>query len=223
MGILAHRPPTDRPPLPRPHRYGRDFGKQFLLQDVVDSAPRIRVRRAQDRALDQLADLVVLNERLSQTVADVDATAARQRIEYLKRRRRNWEMVYQYVTTEDALCTLEAIEEANVKVETALSEESRERVGVGALKRQLQDLQAEVASAHSRLHATQSRVESNLQRITELKEEAARLGQMDASEAAAAVAGARRKATATASRKAALKQQRGLHSSLDLESELKNQ
>ena len=45
-----------------------------------------------------------------------------------------------------------------------------------ALKRQLVELQGEVAAAHERLHLTQARVEQNLQRISELKEEPARLG-----------------------------------------------
>lgn len=45
-----------------------------------------------------------------------------------------------------------------------------------ALKRQLVELQSEVADAHQRLHLTQARVEQNLRRISELKEESARLG-----------------------------------------------
>ena len=103
------------------NRYGRNFGKRYLI-DVVDAAPRIRVRRAHDRARDQLADLAVLNERLAHQGDEIEVTQVRQRVEYLKRRRRNWELVYQYVTKEDALCTLAAIEEANKKVEAALSE-----------------------------------------------------------------------------------------------------
>ena len=54
----------------------------------------------------------------------------RQRLEYLKKRRRNWEMVYARVTRADALCTLSVIEEANARVEELLSEESRERNSV---------------------------------------------------------------------------------------------
>lgn len=45
--------------------YGKDFGKRYILHDLVDSAPRVRVRSAEDRARDQLADLAVLNERLA--------------------------------------------------------------------------------------------------------------------------------------------------------------
>lgn len=54
----------------------------------------------------------------------------RQRLEHMKLRRRNWELVYQHVTRADALCTLGAIEEANARVEELLSEESRERHSV---------------------------------------------------------------------------------------------
>lgn len=56
--------------------------------------------------------------------------ARRQRLEHMKLRRRNWELVYQHVTRADALCTLGAIEEANARVEELLSEESRERHSV---------------------------------------------------------------------------------------------
>ena len=54
----------------------------------------------------------------------------RNRVEHLKRHRRNWELVYQHVTRADALCTLAAIEEAAARVDAALSEESRERTSV---------------------------------------------------------------------------------------------
>jgi hypothetical protein len=47
---------------------------------------------------------------------------------------------------------------------------------LAALKRQLVELQGEVAEAHQRLHLTQGRVEHNLQRISELKQEALALG-----------------------------------------------
>jgi len=112
----------------------------------------------------------------AETKAEVEAAAAvRRRVDYLKRRRRNWELVYQYVTNEDALCTLENIEEANRKVEAALSEETTEGAGVSAMKRRLQELQKEVGAAQSKLDLTQARLESNIARIEELKEEAKRL------------------------------------------------
>jgi chlorophyllide a oxygenase len=141
------------------------------------------VRRAHDRARDQLADLAVLNQRLAmassteaETKAESEAAAAvRHRVDYLKRRRRNWELVYQYVTNDDALCTLETIEEANRQVEAALSEGTTEGAGVNAMKRRLEELQKEVGAAQAKLDLTQSRLESNIARIEELKEEAKRL------------------------------------------------
>lgn len=46
---------------------------------------------------------------------------------------------------------------AVVQVAAALSREARERLSVGALKRRLVRLQAEVAAAHERLRMTQAR------------------------------------------------------------------
>jgi chlorophyllide a oxygenase len=140
----------------------------------METAPRVRVRTSRDRARDQIADLAVLNERLAGK-GPMQAADVRKRLEYLKKRRRNWELVYQHVTRADALCTLGAIEEAAARVEALLSEESRERHSVSALKRQLVELQGEVSEAHQRLHLTQARVEQNLLRISELKEESSRL------------------------------------------------
>ena len=150
---------------------------------MVETAPRLRVRRARDRALDQLADLAVLNQRLAmssnteaETKAEAEAAAAvRRRVDYLKRRRRNWELVYQYVTKDDALCTLETIEKANRAVEAALSEGTAEGAGVNAMKRRLEELQKEVGTAQAKLDATQARLESKIARIEELKAEARRL------------------------------------------------
>ncbi|KAL4420817.1 hypothetical protein ABPG75_010473 [Micractinium tetrahymenae] len=190
-----HEPPPKelaKDPEAKFRRYGKHFGQGYFLADLVDSVPRVRVRTSQDRARDQLADLAVLNERLSGRDG-ADAAVIRQRLEHMKLRRRNWELVYQHVTRADALCTLSAIEEANARVEELLSEGSRERHSVSALKRQLVELQSEVAEAHQRLHLTQARVEQNLQRISELKEESARLGdamqRARAAEAAAAAGG----------------------------------
>jgi len=213
----------------------------------MDTAPQIRVRRAHDRARDQLADLAVLNERLA-FGDEEEATLARRRLDYLKRRRKTWELVYQHVVREDALCTLSAIEDANSRVEKALSEQSRERIGVGALKRQLLDLQKEVSAAHSRLHTTQERVDVNLRRISELKEEAARMDMNARGSGSGTVNAARtRRRAAPVTAKSNTKnvdamreddrylgnlngecggldaRQRGLESTLDLEDGLKNQ
>ncbi|PSC70793.1 chlorophyllide a oxygenase [Micractinium conductrix] len=182
-------PELSNDPEARFKQYGKDFGGNFLLQGVMESAPRVRVRTSADRARDQLADLAVLNERLAGRNED-EAAVIRQRLEHMKRRRRNWQLVYQHVTRADALCTLSAIEEANARVEELLSEESRERHSVSALKRQLVELQGEVSEAHQRLHLTQARVEQNLQRISELKEESARAQLGDAVQRAEATEGA---------------------------------
>lgn len=53
-------------PIPPPRRqYGKDFGKRYFLHDLVEAVPRVRVRTAEERAMDQLADLAALNERLA--------------------------------------------------------------------------------------------------------------------------------------------------------------
>lgn len=198
---------------------------------MVDSAPRIRVRRAHDRARDQLADLAVVNTRLAMHASDREETeaaaAVRRRVDYLKRRRRNWDLVYQYVTAENTLCTVKTIEEANRRVEEALSEGTAEGAGVAALERRLQELRAEVGAAQSKLEATTARLESNIVRIEELKTEARRLQVVhDASPTAAAAPPAPPAPAPAAApvdeRKSALMQRRGLQSSLELEEELRN-
>jgi hypothetical protein len=60
----------------------------------VEAAPRVRVRSAADKARDQLADLAVVNARLAGS-DEGRAAEIRKRLDYLRRRRRNWEMVYQ--------------------------------------------------------------------------------------------------------------------------------
>ncbi|KAK9816649.1 hypothetical protein WJX72_003294 [[Myrmecia] bisecta] len=169
---MAHRCWPD--PEARFKRFGKDSGGNFFLE-AFQAAPQVRLRSTEDRCRSQLADLTVLNERLAgrQTTWQI-----RTRLEYLKTRRRNWESIYEYVTKADASATLAMIEEANRKVEAALSEESRERTSVVALKTQLVELQQEVNAAHQRLHLTQARVDFNMQRINELKEEATQLERM---------------------------------------------
>lgn len=214
----------------------------------MSSAPRIRVRRAHDRARDQLADLAVINTRLAMASTpheekeEVEAAAAvRRRVDYLKRRRRNWELVYQYITDEDALCTLETIEEANRKVEEALSESTAEGAGVSAMQRRLKELQKEVSAAQAKLDTTQARLESNLARVEELKQEAERLQRTHKNSngvlastattipttvtapAAPSGNGAPAKPLSPAEeRRNALLKRRGLQSSLELEEELRN-
>ena len=73
----------------------------------------MRVKRVRERQADQLADLAILNERLA---GSPQPWAARQRLEYLKQQREQWEGVVQYLTRTDAAATMATIEEASRKV-----------------------------------------------------------------------------------------------------------
>nr|BAQ33958.1 chlorophyllide a oxygenase [Bryopsis plumosa] len=159
-------------------RYGKFFGGRYSLAvDWLGRAPRIRFRQKADRGVDQLSELAILNERL----AGRPPWEIRRKVDYLKTRKRNWEMIYQQVTAKDAVTTLRSLEEANRKVEAALSEESRESTSVGDLKKVLVDLQGEVNEAHQKLHLTEARVKQNMDRINTLKREAEELDALDKS------------------------------------------
>jgi chlorophyllide a oxygenase len=168
--------PPLRDPESRFRRYGRDFGGNYLIE-LVAGVTQMRVMRVSDRQKDQLADLAVLNERLSGAPRPWNA---RQRLEYLKKQREQWEAVYEYLVKTDAAATMESIEEAARNVSDTLSDEARESQSVGQLKRQLTDLQADVDSASQRLAVTKARVAHNMQRIDQLKSEAAQLERMKA-------------------------------------------
>lgn len=71
--------------------------------------------------MEQLGELVVANERL----AGRPVSKARQRVEFLKRRREVWEMIYNRVTKQDAAATLAALEEAHKEVQPSFYCESR--------------------------------------------------------------------------------------------------
>lgn len=194
-----------------------------FFQNVVDTAPRIRVRRATDRARDQLADLAVLNERL-RNQDEAGAVQARTRVEFLKRRRKIWQKVYEYVLDNDIECTLSSIEEANTKVQKALSDEMRDKTSILDLKKTLQSLQEEVVEANEKLVMTKAKVEENVKRMNELKQSAEILEKTfstDGSEAQQAnvipFEAERVMTTMPKGRKSS-----GLESSLSLEEELKN-
>jgi chlorophyllide a oxygenase len=124
------------------------------------------------------------------------------------------------------------------QVEELLSEESRESRSVSELNRRLMDLQEEVEQAQSRLALTQSRVEQNLQRVNELKAEAAALERVRASSAAAEVATAGSSSSSSVvalprvrdaaseggrvPRGVSLAKRKGLASTLDMEDGLRN-
>lgn len=193
-------------------RYGQYFGKRPNdFQNVVESAPRVRVRRARDRARDQLADLAVLNARLAGD-DETQVAHVRQRLDYLRSNRRNWELVYQMIAKDDALCTLNFIEEASRKAEALLSQRSQDTTGVQDMEAQLKELESEVSLAKDKLQKTQRRVKENLERVEQLREEATVL------EAAAAIMDR----TASISKQMRDAKRRGLQSSLDLEPGLKN-
>jgi chlorophyllide a oxygenase len=78
----------------------------------LEDAPRVRIRSLSDRQQSQLAELAVLNEKLARR----SGLAARQRLEFLRSRRRSWELVYKIITKEDAATTLALIEEAHSQV-----------------------------------------------------------------------------------------------------------
>jgi len=173
-----------RDPEARFRRYGRDFGSNYLVELVV-GVTNMRVKRVRDRKVDQLADLAVVNERLA---GGKEPWAARHRLEYLQQQRQQWEGVVEYLTRTDAAATMATIEEACQKVNEALSEESRETQSVGALRDQLADIEAEVEAASSRLALTKTRIAQNLQRVDQLKAEAAQLERMKAATEAAEAA-----------------------------------
>lgn len=154
-------------------RYGAHFGGKYNLDlsELMRIVPQVRMRQSSDRQKSLLAELALVNERL----AGKESWEIRQKLEHLKSKRKNWELIYEYVTKLDATATLARIEEANVKVQELLSEEAQERTSVADLQHQLVDLQAEVNAAHKQLHLTQARVDQNVLRIAELKSEAVQL------------------------------------------------
>ena len=97
----------------------------------------------------------MVNERLS---GGDQAYKARQRLNYLQMRRDNWKAIYETITENDAAATLEQIEEANQKVQYAMDERSRDKQTVAGMRMQMEELQREVAEAHSQLHMTEAQI-----------------------------------------------------------------
>lgn len=212
-----------------------------MFQDVVESAPRVRVRQARDRAKDQLADLAVLNSRLA---GDDEARViqTRQKLDYLKNQRHNWELVFQIITNQDVQCTLDLIEEANAKAEVLLSEPNKETTGIGEMEDQLKQLEKEVLEAQMKLEKTQERVRENRERVEVLRRETAALEAEAAAAAAASLVEKNKKTSnndntnnnsstfqqqqhserALVQEATERRRQRGLYSSLDLEPGLLN-
>lgn len=112
----AQHPPLLRDPEAKLRRYGAFFGKTFKLPAWLDEVPRVRVRTIAQRQKDDLVELAVLNERLH---GEINPWEARSRLELLRKKRKNWEHIYNYVTKADAAATLALIEEANEQVSCA--------------------------------------------------------------------------------------------------------
>jgi chlorophyllide a oxygenase len=186
-------------------------------QNFLEVAPQIRLRRASDRAKEQLADLAVLNERLSKIedgsgAGMEDVVKARKRVEFMKRSRKTWSKVYEYLMDNDVDCTVSAIEDANSKVMKMLRDET---LSVMDQQQSLESLKQKTDEASDRLRRTEAEIELNMQRLEEIKA-AARILEESVNpgaeaESLDALAPGRKKAPAN-----------GLHSSLELEPALKN-
>ena len=105
------------------------------------------------------------------------AVSVRQRAEWLRLRlrREGWESLFENIMLNDAALTLTSIEDALRDVDEALFDENKEKQPVGMLKSQLEDLQEKVGEAHERLHITERRLKFNIDRLEDLRQEAAKL------------------------------------------------
>ena len=95
-------------------RYGKWFGGGYRWHaDWLQDVPRVRVRTSETRKMNEMLDLAVLNERLA---GRMDAWEARSRLEYMKMRKKEWSLAYEYITQSEVTATLEVIEAAYRKV-----------------------------------------------------------------------------------------------------------
>jgi chlorophyllide a oxygenase len=72
---------------------------------------QIRRRTAATRQRNLLTELAMVNERLES--GNDQAYKSRQRLEYLRKRRKNWQLIYETITETDAAATLELIEQVH--------------------------------------------------------------------------------------------------------------
>ena len=119
---------------------------RFLPRWLTGAAPvpRVRVRRAADRPLQQLADLAVLNERLNGN----SPWEVRHKLDYFQKSKSKWEIMCRDVVTGEAAATLRTLEAAQRKVDAALSDEFRDGNSITDMRLQLEELQLELESAH---------------------------------------------------------------------------
>lgn len=113
--------PTASDPEAKFRRYGQHFGGAGFKvleagQAWMNSVPMVRVRTAENRKMEELLELAVLNERLS---GSLQPWEVRRKLDYLRMRRKNWQRIYEYVTKQDTAATLAMIEDASRKVRVA--------------------------------------------------------------------------------------------------------
>ena len=83
---------------------------------ATDPEPRtLRLETAPERRTRLSGELAVLNEKLR----GGKPAAARARVAWLQRRRRNWELTTEYVTRDDQTVTLQLLEAGYAKVSDA--------------------------------------------------------------------------------------------------------
>jgi hypothetical protein len=107
----------DRTPTPRRPSGDADrkrTGFQAARDGLLSSAPQVRVRQANDRAKQQLGELALLNE----TLLGKDSWRIRQKVEYLKSKRKAWEGVYHAACRQEVSLTVAHLESAMAEVRT---------------------------------------------------------------------------------------------------------
>jgi chlorophyllide a oxygenase len=150
--------------------YGNFFGGGYKwTSEWLKDVPRVRVRTAESRKMNEMLDLAVLNERLA---GNLEPWEARAKLEYLKMRKQNWELAYEYITRAEVTATLAIIEEAFLKAEETLNSKNPDNISISEMKRKLVALQQQVGEAQERLQVTQARVEENIEHINALRAEA---------------------------------------------------
>lgn len=92
-------------------------GFQTTQDGWLGAAPQVRVRQANDRARAQLGELALLNERLM----GQDSWRIRQKVEYLKSKRKAWEGVYNAACKQEISLTVAHLESAMAEVRTCCS------------------------------------------------------------------------------------------------------
>ena len=159
-----------------------------------------RTMMRRDRRVDQLAELVVLNEKLAdweQEQTENRWIDCRTKVEFLKTKKKNWEAVYDSISSHETEATLRDVESLETKLSDALSERNKESLSVSEAQDQLLALQVELKQAHERIHMNSARLKFLSERLEEIgnaetdcKEQCGIDEEEDATNAAAAAAAA---------------------------------